>query len=109
MNINTPFTLDMAAVEPFEFTILEEAGVENVTDGRVNVYPNPATDYVTVECESPIKSVALFGADGRQVVNAPVDGTSTVCKVDLNGMPSGYYVIVAETENGTVRTPLLKR
>ena len=109
VNINTPFTLDMAAVEPFEFTILEEAGVENVTDGRVNVYPNPATDYVTVECEPPIKSVALFGADGRQMVNAPVDGTSTVYKVDLNGMPSGYYVIVAETENGTGRTPLLKR
>ena len=62
----------------------EESGL------TINVYPNPATDYVTVEgAES---NITLFGMNGAAALSMPVVEGETVT-LDVTGLTKGLYVL----------------
>ena len=84
------------------------SGAEVIGAGEVRVYPNPAEDYVTVECGEPVMSVAIYSASGQLVKSVGgVDATNNIYVGDLH---AGYYVMTVETESGTiVRNRILKR
>ena len=60
----------------------------NTDDTRVSVYPNPATDYITVEGANG--SVALYSATGAMVQSVNAQGTVTI---DVSGLSKGVYVL----------------
>ena len=56
----------VSAYNPYQFSI-GVSGVESVDADDVAIYPNPAEDYVTVECGGAICSVDIFSAGGQLV------------------------------------------
>jgi len=78
---------------------------------HVNVYPNPATDFVTVRCADSgnrIDALMLYDDRGRQVM-APAASPATSRKVGLNGLPSGMYLLEVVTTRGTAVHWVTKR
>ena len=64
-------------------------------EARLLVYPNPATDFIYVECpdeEGAVVPVAIYDQAGRQVL------TGTAARIDVRGLPSGRYWVVARGE-----------
>jgi len=70
---------------------------------HVNVYPNPATDFVAVTCTDPgnrIEALALYDERGRRI-RVPVSTTAASRKAGLHGLPSGMFMLEVVTTRGT--------
>ncbi len=74
------------------------------------VYPNPATDFVTVvAADEPIQSVILYDLLGKQLLRKDnIDG-STQVKMNLSGLPSAVYLVKTITAGRTYQQKLVKR
>ena len=76
--------------------------VENVeSENNVSLYPNPATDIVTITNEG-VKRVFIYNLTGTLVA------TSKYNKVNVGSLPNGIYAVVAETETGLISGKIVK-
>lgn len=89
------------------FVVLDPSGVGSMAIAS-SVYPNPAVDRITVTAASPIVSVDLFSVDGRKMLIAKANGQTSLT-MDLSQVPSGVYVVIVRTENGTERHRVIKK
>lgn len=65
---------------------------------EVAVYPNPATDYLTISYENPeIQSFELYSLAGRKVF-----AEDHVSQIDVQDYQSGSYILVAKQSNGAI-------
>lgn len=63
------------------------------------IYPNPATDNVTIETVSNMKHLSIFSLNGQKVYDIALDQNAIDLNIDF--LKSGIYIIQLETENGT--------
>lgn len=83
------------ALVTFWVTPLElEQASENTMD--VHVFPNPTTDFVTIESEG-LQQVEVFDVSGRTIKSVSV--TENAPQLDLSGLKSGIYLISAKTRS----------
>lgn len=75
------------------------------TRGNWLIYPNPAKDQVTIRSVAPSADAILLlcDAQGRTVRSMTMTGATTT--VDLQGLPSGIYLLrcTSEADTGTYR------
>ena len=64
------------------------------------LFPNPATDFVTIECESPIGSVEIISMQGFVVKRVTAD--SHKCLLPIFDLPSGVYLVRTTIGNGAI-------
>lgn len=69
-------------------------GIENVGNVSMSVYPNPASDMLTVSAEG-LNKVEVLDITGRVVA------TSTTNTVDLKSLSNGSYIVRVVTNEGT--------
>ena len=80
-----------------------ESGVENiVAKGEISIYPNPATDVITVTNEG-VNSVAVYSVAGSLVASSE----SNV--VNVANLVNGIYVVKANTEAGVITGQIIKK
>ncbi|MCQ2188422.1 MAG: T9SS type A sorting domain-containing protein [Paludibacteraceae bacterium] len=78
-------------------------GVENVVaKGAVSIYPNPASDVITVTNEG-VKSVSVYSLAGSLVA---VSESNTV---NVASLAKGAYIVKASTENGVISGQIIKK
>ena len=80
-----------------------EQTTEN-TATNISVYPNPATDYVTVEGEG-LENVKIYDLTGREAMI--VSAETKQIRIDVGDLKSGVYTIVVESKDGIIRRPLI--
>ncbi len=98
------FTTELS---PSEFHI-GTSEVNAIESDNVTVYPNPAKDYITVDCGERISRVAIYSASGQLVKS--VDGDDAEGSIHVGDLPAGYYIVAVDTAAGaTVRKQILKR
>ncbi len=73
-------------------------GVSNL-DNSVNVYPNPANDFIKVEASSNIRSIEITNYMG-QVVNSIKSVEFTQYTINTSDLSSGIYFVEVETTAG---------
>ncbi|MBR5209452.1 MAG: T9SS type A sorting domain-containing protein [Paludibacteraceae bacterium] len=73
-----------------------------VAKGEVSIYPNPATDVITVTNEG-VESVAVYSLAGSLVASSE----SNV--VNVANLVNGIYVVKANTEAGVVTGQIIKK
>ena len=99
--------------DSYSFTPCSSAGIDPSADGslRLQAFPNPAHEQVTLMFSSPATHYTLTFTDisGRVVKSA--SGTTvedhTSVQVDVNGLAAGAYTVVLETQAGSVKTKLI--
>ncbi len=67
-----------------------------IKSSQIQVYPNPAIDWIKFETDSKIKDICIFNALGHLVRCHP--GTSTF--VTLDGLAAGIYFAVLKMDTG---------
>ena len=83
------------AMVTFWVTPLEPTQVtENLQD--LSIFPNPATDFITVEAEG-LQSVSLTDINGKTLSSQAAKGNSI--RVDVSGLKAGVYFISAKTRS----------
>lgn len=76
------------------------------TQQAVFVYPNPATDFITIESKEAVRQLAIVDAVGRVVLRryAP----ALILTINTSGWGKGSYLIVTENKKGVqTKTKLL--
>lgn len=83
------------------------SGVEDVEDGlneaKVKIYPNPATDYVTVEGNG-VKAVEIYSLAGALVASEKAENT-----VSVSDLAKGTYLVKVTTTDGVKVEKLIKK
>lgn len=74
-------------------------------ENTVSVFPNPSTNFISVNSFLPIKRVAIFSMEGRQLLSTDHDFDS----IDLGSIPYGIYEIELTLVNGQKLTRRLVR
>ncbi len=71
-------------------------GIEAISNGVVNVYPNPAKDHIIIETDGSENTIAtLYNMVGKQVATLPFNNR---IKVDLNNHPKGVYLLEIKSD-----------
>ena len=87
----------------FEIPVNPVSDVENiVAKGEISIYPNPATDVITVTNEG-VNSVAVYSVAGSLVASSK----SNV--VNVANLVKGIYVVKANTEAGVISGQIIKK
>jgi hypothetical protein len=78
----------------FEFTNIIQVVFDGASRTTINVFPNPATDYLKIE-SSESSLMQMFDIQGRLFVEQQI---STYENIDISQLPSGtYFVKVGQT------------
>ena len=70
----------------------------------VSIYPNPASGYAVVTCDTPIRELALCDVNGRMILSMRNCGISA--KVDTSVLVPGVYMLRVTTDAGTTARKL---
>ncbi|MDO4319051.1 MAG: C10 family peptidase [Bacteroidales bacterium] len=86
-------------------------GIDDVTvdNSPLAVYPNPATDAVTIEAGAAVRAVSIYSLDGTLARRTGFDGIETTVTLDVDALAPGHYIITVETVSGITAERLIKR
>ncbi|MFM6934384.1 MAG: T9SS type A sorting domain-containing protein [Flavobacteriales bacterium] len=76
-------------------------GLDNVTANTLEVYPNPASEVVTIESNMTEGSVQIIDLTGKVVANQTVNGVTTA--INTTTLTNGMYTVIL-TNGSAVET-----
>lgn len=74
----------------------------------LRLWPQPASDYLQLSSNSPMRAIELFDAAGRIVRHSAVNGQRFI-QLDVQGSAPGAYLLRAWTDAGPVHRRWIKR
>jgi len=96
----------MSSPEPIE-DMAEEAALIDLDDGDVLVYPNPASDFITVATRMDADFIRVFSITGAQVFETKAtDETSYI--MDISNLEAGTYIVQVQGEGDMVVRKFIK-
>lgn len=78
------------------FQTLSAPGVPK--DESITLYPNPAKDFMTIECDNIIRSVSIYDVQGR--VLEILKRESNAVTLDVSNRANGMYFVKIMTDKG---------
>ena len=71
---------------------------------KIEIYPNPATDFIIVETEhvASIQGIEIYDTTGRKAIS------TTETKVDVSALPQGVYILSIVTESQKIVKRIVK-
>ena len=82
------------------FSVRKPNVIENVRETiRLSVFPNPARERISVECEAEMRRVTLCNALGQQLLR--VNPNAPQAELQVAGLPSGLYLLRVQTASGS--------
>jgi Secretion system C-terminal sorting domain len=82
----------------------ETTSKTEVLPSEVDIYPNPAKDYFTIEYHlansNEVKGFKLYDVNGRPMLTKELKGTAGVYTVDTRSLAKGIYIYVIATLEG---------
>ncbi|MEG0559989.1 MAG: T9SS type A sorting domain-containing protein, partial [Muribaculaceae bacterium] len=101
---------DFVKLAPYEYNYSEfklvngTGGVDEVTTANgTMVYPNPATDFITVKSEKAITAIHIFDISGTLQISSKVSG------IDISSLSAGNYLIQVVYDGGVDMKHFIKR
>ena len=81
---------------------------ETLNENNVSIYPNPATNFVTISAKEAISHVSVYDFQGRIVQEYDFNNTTEI-KLNVSELSNGIYSIVANSVKGnSFSTKLIK-
>ena len=74
---------------------------ENKKNG-FNIYPNPTSNFITIDTELPIKKCEILSLNGQKILE------NSSNKIDLSALNSGMYIIKIEIDNKIYFNKIIK-
>ncbi len=105
-NVTNEFTMEIDDVSVVEGDV---AGLNQVLASKFSVYPNPASNVVTVNSNDNIlvSGVEIVDINGRTVKTAKFDGVSSA-QINISDIASGIYMMNISSDKGTTTKKIVK-
>ena len=87
---------------------VNHVSVQDFSADGLKVYPNPATNQVTVSLDggNMLQQVSIYNMEGRLLQTCRAEGHSVT--LDVEGLPSGVYSVQVRTEQGSLTKLIYK-
>ena len=72
-------------------------GLEYLSNEFVQIYPNPASDYLQINSEKKIEEIEIYNTLGQQVLSHKASHAVSL-QLNVQHLPSGIYSIILHTE-----------
>jgi hypothetical protein len=95
---SNPLTPDNWLITPA--VLLGTVGIDELSETRINVFPNPASLSVNVNSSSEIKQIELLNMVGASVLSQEMNDLST--SIDVSAFNNGLYFMRMYTIDGIV-------
>ena len=80
--------------------------VEESEEPLFSVYPNPAKDVVSINCEGT-EEIYLFNSVGQKLETINTNGNHSI-QIDMAGLPGGVYVLQAVSHGCAITRKIIK-
>jgi hypothetical protein len=77
------------------------ASIRENAVGEFNVYPNPASEMLTIDGLNGAQLLQVFDLNGRMVLQEVVSPSLKQYRLSVAQLPVGWYRVVATNSNGT--------
>lgn len=80
---------------------VEIVGIEEIGGiQQIGIYPNPASESVTIQCEGQIdiEQINVFDVNGRMVMSE--SATGQIHRLDISNLQQGIYFVKVQTSDG---------
>lgn len=74
--------------------------VTEVPIAKLEIYPNPTTDLLTIKPEVYLDNIRLVSMDGRLIFNRTISNRSLGQTINLSDLPAGIYFLECQAKNG---------
>ena len=74
---------------------------------EIRIYPNPATDWLTIQSEEKIKSIELLSVDGKKV--RQIVSPDNYLNINVNYMTPGLYFLRIRTATQLITRKVVKK
>jgi len=75
-------------------------------DSSISVYPNPTNSFITITCNSAIKSIELYDVQGR-ILETSIENSNS-SKLDISEKQNGIYFLKINSDNGSKVEKIVK-
>ncbi|MBC7412720.1 MAG: T9SS type A sorting domain-containing protein [Bacteroidia bacterium] len=79
--------------------------VENITENNVSIYPNPATNLVTITSETLINEVVLYNITGSVIISEKINGIKAI--INRNELAAGTYILKIVKGNDVITKKII--
>lgn len=73
------------------------SGTNDLPKAEVKLFPNPVTDYFSLDFAAAVATIRVFALDGREVARFEANDTNVY---SLQNQPAGNYILALEDKNG---------
>jgi hypothetical protein len=78
------------------------ANEENINDNRISIFPNPASNSISINCErEETSSLVIIDRLGRVIYKKNNQGCEET-NIDISGFASGLYFVRLSDDSGRV-------
>ena len=92
------------------FAQILNVGVADLLEDCVRVFPNPAKEFINVQCTMyNVQSVEVFDVVGKLVGLPQCDSRTTGTRINVSGLADGMYFVRVTTEAGAVTKRFVKK
>jgi hypothetical protein len=77
-------------------TVITDISEKTVRKENIRIYPNPATDEITIRSGTPFSQIEIVSLTGEELIRVD-KGDTTVEKLDLKHIVPGIYIIQVKT------------
>ena len=93
----------------FTFTKAAPAAVSNFESTQFNLYPNPATEYLTINTDATIQSVKAISLTGSMINLTVSKLSNNEYRVDTKTLATGAYVLLINDGKSTSHKKFIKQ
>jgi hypothetical protein len=126
-DLTTPYTVDLSAyagqtvylawvndytngnllsIDDIDVTATPLMSVTDVNKKNLTLYPNPTSDYFTINNANDVISVKIYDISGK-VVKSKLEAVDN--KFDISSLEKGAYTVSIESKTGTVSKKIIKK
>jgi hypothetical protein len=92
------------------FSLVAAAQLSAVGDGgqfpqptKISIYPNPATNYISINKDENVKQIAIFNLVGRKLKT--IEDVEKDEQYDVSDLPNGMYLVqIIDKSNKIITT-----
>lgn len=90
------------------FKLIAPTAIENITQGKTGIYPNPVTDKLFLRSEDVVKSIRIVDLSGKTVVLTNPDANGEIL-VPVENLDAGSYILHSETDKEVKNYKFIKK
>jgi hypothetical protein len=91
----------------YEFTNIVLAVNDVAAKNKLNYYPNPVVDFITINNDSKIRNVEVYNMSGQKLINETINAEKG--SVDMRKVPAGVYILKVNSEKNSQSLKIIKK